>query len=457
MSSELTSRLALANMLGFQYSGDRDIYQALGYKRDLTYDDYYAQYSRQDIASAVIDRPIKATWRGDVDVLDKKDAEISTFEKAWDDLYTQLKLKSYFVRLDKLTSLGCYGILLLGLSDVQTKDQLNQPAQKGPNLKLVYVKPYGQNSVVIQSYVTDPTNERFGLPLVYQITSTATQTTTEVTLNVHYTRVIHVTQDLLDSEIFGTPALMKVFNRLQDLQKIVGGSAEMFWRGARPGYQAKADKDYQITPEMQADLQNQIDEYENNLRRILANEGVSFDPMQTQVSNPTSHVDIQLQMISAETGIPRRILTGSEKGELASSQDRANWLDFVQDRRGEYAEPSIIEPFVDRCIELEILPKPEEDKYTVVWEDLFSVSEEDKAKVGKTKSEILKNYMTNPMAESILPRELFLTLLLGLDETQLAQVKEMDLDLVLDEVNSIEEDIVVEEVEVETNKMKRTK
>ena len=456
MSSELTNRLALANMLGFQYSGDRDIYQALGYKRELTYDDYYAQYSRQDIAGAVIDRPVKATWRGDVDVIDKKDAEVSPFEKAWDDLYTQLKLKSYFVRLDKLTSLGCYGILLLGLSDVQTKDQLKDEVSKSSSLKLVYVKPYGQNSVDIQSYVTDPTNERFGLPLIYQITSSTTQTLTSVTLNVHYTRVIHVTQGLLDSEIFGTPSLMKVFNRLQDLQKIVGGSAEMFWRGARPGYQAKVDKDYQITKPMKDDLQNQIDEYENNLRRILANEGVSFEAMQTQVSNPLSHVDIQLQMISAETGIPRRILTGSEKGELASSQDRANWLDFVQDRRGEYAEPSIIKPFVDRCIELKILPKPLDDKYTVVWEDLFSVSEEDKAKVGKTKSEILKNYMANPMAETILPRELFLTLLLGLDETQLAQVKEMDLDSVLEEANSIEEDSVVEEV-VETNKMIRTK
>ena len=37
-------------------------------------------------------------------------------------------------------------------------------------------------------------------------------------------------------------------------------------------------------------------------------------------------------MISAETGIPKRILTGSERGELASSQDRDNWFERYPER-----------------------------------------------------------------------------------------------------------------------------
>jgi len=129
--SAVIGRAQLAAKLGSQYGGDRDIYQALGYKKELTFADCYIRYRRQDIAKAIIDRPISATWRGTLEMLEADDDEDTDFEKDWRQLNKKLGLKSRFSRVDRLTCLGKYGVLLLGLDDVRTKDDFRQPVQTG--------------------------------------------------------------------------------------------------------------------------------------------------------------------------------------------------------------------------------------------------------------------------------------------------------------------------------------
>lgn len=53
-----------------------------------------------------------------------------------------------------------------------------------------------------------------------------------------------------------------------------------------------------------------------------------------------------MALVSGTTGIPRRILVGSEAGQLASEQDRANWAERIQERRALFANPSILDPTV---------------------------------------------------------------------------------------------------------------
>jgi len=419
----LISRASLAAKLGYQYGGDRDIYEALGYETDLTYTDFLTQYSRQDIAKAVIDRPVTATWRGGFSLLESDDQD-TPLEKDFARLYKRLSLRSQFSRLDRLTGLGKYGILLLGLSDASKPEDFSKPVS-GSGHKLLYVKPYGEGNAEVQSYETNPSSERYGQPLLYSVNVSDLASKTFSTLLVHFSRIIHVVEGSLESEVEGTPRLQVVFNRLKDLEKIVGGSAEMFWRGARPGYQGKIDPDYTLTTEMREDLQDQIDEYEHNLRRMLLNEGVSWEALVAQVSDPAGHVDVQIQMISAVTGIPKRILTGSERGELASSEDKSSWFETMEARREEFAEPCIIIPFVDRCILYGILPEAGKEGYSVQWSDLWAASDKEKAEVGRIRSTSLKEYSSMPTAESIVPPDAFLEYFLGLDQRQIEVINEM--------------------------------
>ncbi len=418
--TELIARMSLASKLGTQqYGGDRDIYQALGYMETITFADYYGRYTRQDIAKAVIDRPISVTWRGKLTIAEGESDTETALEKEWKKLDEKLGLKSKFSRVDKLTGLGSYGVLLLGLNDVTNVDGFAKPTS--PGRKLLYVKPLSSESAKINTYESNPMNARYGLPLMYQITVQDAAVGSTKDLLVHYSRVIHITDDLLENEVISLPRLMPVFNRLMDLEKLVGGDAEMFWRGARPGYAGSLEKDYQMTETTMADLQAQIDEYEHNLRRILVNEGVNLESLAQQIADPKNHVDIQIQMISAVTGIPKRILTGSERGELSSEQDTGEWLAYVQGRREEYAEPRIIRPFIDRCIELKILPQSKSG-YTVQWDDLFSISKKDKAEINRINSEALKAYFSQPLATEMFPFDAFLEYVMGMSPEQIDRI-----------------------------------
>lgn len=444
LASTLVGRANLsARMNGSQYGGDRDIYQALGYPQTLLFSDYASKYLRQDMAKAIIDRPAKATWQGELLLRESMDAKDTKLEVAWNELEKRLSLKSRFLRVDRLSAIGRYGVLLLGLDDVKSFEDFRNPVTVG-NRTLLYVRPFGEGHAKIQTYESNTKDPRFGMPLTYLIENTnnltgqySESTQTGIgSIEVHHSRIIHVIDDILENEVIGVPRLESVFNRLMDLEKIVGGDAEMFWRGARPGFQGKVDKDYSMTPTAKDDLLAQIDEYEHNLRRMLVNEGVTYEELKQQIADPSLHVDIQIQMISAVTGIPKRILTGTERGELSSSQDANEYRTYVTSRREDHAEVHIVRVFVDRCIEYGILPKPSTGKYSVLWSNLFAISESEMVKIGLDRANALNKYATTPMAEAIMPPKGFLEYFLGFTSDQI------DLILKYGEEQTREESIV---------------
>jgi hypothetical protein len=101
---------------------------------------------------------------------------------------------------------------------------------------------------------------------------------------------------------------------------------------------------------------------------------------------------------------------GSERGELASTQDQSNFEDRVSDRRTDYAEPSIVRPFVDQLISLGVLPEPEE--YHVRWPEVKNLNDAQRmalagaaATVNKTQGEIV--ITTSEIRDKILGYEPF--------------------------------------------------
>lgn len=426
--STLVSRALLSAKLGSQFSGDRNLYEALGYKTTLTYDDYLVQYTRQDIAQAIVVRPVEKTWTGNLQVMENEKGEKTPFEKEWSKLSKGMSLSNIFERLDKLTCLGRYGVLLFGFNDIKKREDWKTPVK--PGAKLLYLKPLGESAAQIHSFVRSNSDKRFGLPALYDVAlvepsiGSAVSSSISWNIQVHHSRVIHVIYEQLESDVEGEPLLKSVFNRLMDLEKLTGGSAEMFWKGARPGYSGTVEKDYQLTPDMEADLKDQIDEYEHGLRRILVNDGLNLQALAMQIADPSSHVDIQIQMISAKTGIPKRILTGSERGELSSNQDEDSWLSYIKGRQEKYAEPKIVRPFINKCIELGILPAPT-GEWNVSWGDLFAKSEKDQAEVGRIRATALREYTLNPFATEVIPPQSFFEFFLGLSQEQINLIMQM--------------------------------
>jgi len=416
LSSAMQIRAEIASRLGKSFGDKRDLYETLGYSKTPSFNDYMACYERQDIAKAIIDKPVEACWGKPPEISESLEKQ-TEFETAWTDLNNRIKIWHYLSRVDQLASIGEYAVLLMGFDDSGGFDK----AVTGKP-KLLYLCPYSQADTEISEYEKNPKNERFGLPLIYSIKMrSGILSEGSTSKDVHWSRVIHVAQGCLQNDVFGTPQLRSVLNRLQDLDKILGGSAEMFWRGAWGGLNFKLDPDANLSEPQKTDMIDEIEKYIHRLQRYIRTVGVDVQELGGTVADPASHVDAQLTLISAATGIPKRILLGSERGELASSQDEKSWMDQVDQRRKLYCESFILRPLIDRLIKLKALSTPQKG-YQCIWPDLMQSSEKEKAEVGEIKSRTLGNYANSIGADTVVPRETFLTDIMGMSKEKVEQI-----------------------------------
>lgn len=352
-------RERLSNIASVLFGGKRDMYKALGYKRVLSPGDYRSRYRRNAVANRVVKALPRATWAGGFQVVEDDDPDVeTTFEAAWADLEERLKVTQKFLRADILAGIGRYSIILIGAPGMLDTELLSASPEE-----ISYLTPYAEEDALIEKYEIDPNNPRFGLPTYYtvsrtSITSSEATNSSNIGKRVHWTRVIHLADGLLDDNIYGEPRLECVWNNLDDLEKVTGGGAEAFWRRADQGRQFDVDPQMKIEPEAKEKLKKQLKEYEHDLRRDLFTRGVKVTTLGSDVADFSRPASSIIDQISAGTGIPQRILMGSERGHLASTQDRSNWDDRVEDRREEYAIPCIVRAFIDRMIELGVLPAP---------------------------------------------------------------------------------------------------
>jgi len=407
--SVLMSRAAYSQKLGMTYDDNRDLYEACGYTKDLQYEHFYNMFRRGPLGKIIIEKVPNSVWRNIPDVFDTNDIEVpDPFKDRWTELSQRLKIFPKLNRVDRLAGIGNYAVLLLGLNDTQ---DFSKPVRVTDSLDLVYLQAYAQDKAKISQFETNVNNPRYGKPNLYELMPTMIEgmATDLKSIIVHHSRVLHVVLDPIENEVFGTPKLEIIYNRLEDLQKIVAGSGEMFWRGARPGYAAKADADAKFGSAEAAGMQDQFDEYENHLRRWLTVQGVDIQSLAPQVVSPAEHVDVQLTLISSETCIPKRILIGSERGELASSQDERAWENLIYETMVNYAEPMVLRPLIDRLIEYKIMPTPSDGDYTVKWPRVSVLNEKDQAEIGRIRTDSFLKYISAEGGMKIIPPEVYLS------------------------------------------------
>ena len=135
---------------------------------------------------------------------------------------------------------------------------------------------------------------------------------------------------------------------------------------------AKVDPTTEIDSAEEERITAQFDEYQHNMRRFLWTRGIDLNQLMAEVSSFGGNVDTVLKIIAGTLGIPLRILVGSERGELASTQDRDNWNDQVASRRRKFGEP-LVRALVDRLIQYGALKKP--PQYAIAWPEEEELTE----------------------------------------------------------------------------------
>ena len=405
---------------------DKDINYSCGYPNTITIDDYKGMYARDGVANRVVNIFPDESWAIFPEIYETEDSDKTVFEQAWDDLEENKNLFHYLHRADKLSGVGAFGVLLLGLDDGKDLDQpvdgidlmTGEKVKGSREHKLLFLKPFDEKSVVVKSKESRTKSPRYGFPTIYEIDYEGVNDTQgDITqkMKVHWTRVIHLTDNREGSEINGTPRMKPVYNRLLDIRKILSGSGEMFWKGGFPGYSVKIDPDITDADFDLDSVREQFRDYSQGLQRYLAMEGVSVESLAPQVADPKGHVEAHLKSVALSLGIPYRILFGSEESKLAGENDNLNWLARVRGRQEKYLTPMVVRVFIDRLIIYGVLPEVE--RYTVNWPDLNVPTDKDIADTALVVTDALAKYVQSGLNQMIAPYE-YLTTMLKMEEDE---------------------------------------
>lgn len=422
-----------------QSQGQRDLYDALGYTASPTYNHFEARYRRGGTAAALVDKPPKDCWGErptieDTSEDDEDDEADTPFEQAvetflrdsttpWEESGTPSRgitpgfdtdhtsgPMDVAERVDRMSRLGRFGLLFIGFADDAVtdspdgEDALAEPVdvnslgrdtdENGAALNDVsYLAAYDEGRVdwaTTQSeYLdSDPASPRYGWPEHYLVELTDTGETVEV----HHSRVIHVVEDPFGTELTSDSVLRRSLNRLDDLEKILGASAEAFWRTAYQGFVVSPpesagpgsnwqDRGEQVHEQMQA--------YIDNWNRTIFSNG-EVTQLDADVSSPLDHVEAEYREIAAGHDFPQSVLQGNETGERATQEDKAMYHEYIARRRRQFCEETILRPLINRLISFGVLPEPEGDGFDVNWPPLEEMSEQEEADVASTKATAVK-------------------------------------------------------------------
>jgi len=415
-NSIMTERMKLTKALGTTFNGKRDIYAECGYEKVLGWSYYYDKFDRNSVASAIVKAFPESTWAQYPCVYEDETLQETKFEKQWKKLCKKTKLFAKLVRADIMAGIDQYSVIVLGFDDSNASTP-EKPVTKASNL--LYMKPVLQCNADITKYVSDTTDEKFGTPETYSITFANSDNTASRQVTYHTSRIFHIADNVLDNCFLGTSRLKKIFNRLQDLETIMGASSEMVWKQSFPGINFKADADADLS-QSKEELSEEIENFMHGLSRYMKLQGISAEEIKGVIQDPTPIIDCVLKLIATESKIPVRILTGSEEAKLASSTDKQNYQDRVTQRREHFAKPFILEPLVDLLIEYGVLPEVE---YKTKWNDVYALSKRDRVDIAERITKALANYAKTPGLDMMMSPKFYLTQVLDFSLEQVEQLE----------------------------------
>jgi hypothetical protein len=374
------------------------------YPKEPSVLNYKLLYKKNGLAKRIVNIYPSGCWQEFPTVREGVNAKKSDFEKAWETLVANLDLNLPYnlLKVDKLSGIGQFGVLYLGFDD---SADTTKPVTKVKELR--YIRAFSEASVTIQSIETNASSPRYGKPLLYEIKlqDLKTQTTT-FQKPIHWSRILHVVEDTEESEIYGSPRLEGIVPQILNVSLLLHGSTHIFIRGGFPGIAYEVDPDIEFTPEDKAAFKAEIEQYIHSVSRYTALQGIKANSLSVNIASPAPYIKAQMEFIAATTGIPSRMLAGSEQAQLASQQDRENFNDRIRARQKNYVTPGIVLPFIKKLQDVGVLPQNKEP-LSVEWKQTDLSSRKEKAEISQLRADALNKYSSSPFAQQIMPSEKF--------------------------------------------------
>lgn len=429
--SAMRDRIKQARQLGVRglhgpgqsHNGRRDYWETFGYPdpRSLSPEDYETRAKTQDIASIVTESPVAATWKYPPQIRDdgrEEGDDPTDFEQdiqrlldgsigSLDAASERSGINTYWEWADRKQRPVQFGLLFMGYRDGREMSQpVNESAIDGPD-DLAYCNVFSQTDVTNWATADDFDRgdairdgiEAPNKPILYEIefeTSSPDGTIDVDERIVHHSRVHHVIEKPGRSEYLGRSCLRPILHRLIDFEKAYGSAAEAHYSnvdrkfiGMGEGSGPRSGQRDTMIEQFDENMTEMLD----GMRSTAYTENMDMEVIGGESVDPSGLLDSLFPPIAGVSGQPQRIMKGSERGDLASSQDESNWASRIQERQEGISEPRLVRPTVDDWIRFGVVSEPvhEENSYSIHWPSQFELTELEEAEKSKSLSQALKN------------------------------------------------------------------
>lgn len=413
-----------------EFDRRRDIAKECGWlERNPTAEDCRDLIARDPLACLVNEIYALESWQVLPQVYESERGKvITTFDKALEELPSRMgaepshhfeelgnsRLWAELLHADIVCGIGRHGGVLIAPEGDENWNEPLLPDAKNLTRRF-NLRALPEHLCRVTAFDTDRKSLRYRMPSQYDITWADPHDTQGSGINeyyttetVHHSRVVHIVDRwhfAATSMNFGAPRLQPVFDPICDARKVRGSSAEMYYKAAFFGLHFGTHP--QLGPDVDVDkasLQDMYEEYVNGLQRALFTSGMTVDTLAPGVASPKEHLECQYDIVCIKTRTPKRIMMGSERGELASGDDKLKWAGRLGARHIGFNNPGIIIPVFDRLINLQFLP-PVQKGYHIYWPDIYTMTDEEKAKVFLTRIQAYAAYVSGGVDGIIPPLE----------------------------------------------------
>lgn len=424
----------------------RDIDKECGYLADPKPKHFKEMWEGFGLAARVVNLMPQACFSVKTDIYETERPRDTPFEKKVNALisHPDISLLRECQKADALSRLGEFGGIYLGFDDGSRPDRiapgLNEDGTAKPRrgrpraTELLYMTAMDQTILTVKETENDQGSRRYGLPKMYEMVLQSKDsygTVNEKAQDVHWSRIVHVAECEGASKWLAIPMMKRIFPQLLDVRKILGGSAEMFWKGGFPGIAATVDPRFieagvEVNDE---EVSEDMQRYLEGLQRSLVGVGFQYTQLSPGVADPTQHLMMQFQVIATSIGVPLRVFLGSEEAKLASGQDAKAWNSRVAERQNNYLTHKLIKPLINRLIYTGVVPPPKNEDvngfpdYKVFWPDVARPDADETSTVADRRAASLMKYVTSKAYQVMQPSD-FLRFVLGYEAQEVAVIME---------------------------------
>ena len=397
---------ALADAIGRQrmlYAGQpgntkrTKLWDEFGYPNNLEFDRYYRAYERNAVAYAAVHKLLDACWTDNPTIIDGEEAKEATKTTEWEKAVTKL-LKKHWPKIkdaDRRNLVGRYSALLIQFRDGR---EWSKPVDKMVVARLkdksiVKLIPALESQVKPGNFDTDTLSETYGQPVSYNFNEQPVGddgTYGPVRgVTVHPDRIIILSEGSEDENMLsGVPFLRAGYNKLLDLEKVSGGSAEGFLKNASRQLGIAFDKETKMEALVKAatdagykDLGEALNDKVAKMNRgtdaALVMQAGTPSVLSVAAADPKPTWEVTANEFAASIQCPFTILFGQQTGRLASDEDKTDWAKRCNGRRWGF-QSTVVENLLERFWTLGVIAPPSSGEVTLAWSDLLAPSEKEK-------------------------------------------------------------------------------